>query len=132
LTREISQWVDEAGNRTLAMKVHAEKISDTVQLMHAGRLLIVAGTAAGLSLAELWATHLRLMVYPVQVILADPAQAAPVKRQLERDISDNWKCPCRRVGPRLAGPLLSVAADVGQAQPQTPRTPHCCPRGRRV
>ncbi|MCJ7549887.1 MAG: hypothetical protein MUQ30_09430 [Anaerolineae bacterium] len=89
MTREISQWVDGAGNCTLAMKVDAEKISDTVQPMHAGRLLIVAGTAAGLSLAELWTTHLWLVVCPVQVILADPAQAAPVKRQLEWDISDN-------------------------------------------
>jgi beta-galactosidase GanA len=26
-----------------------------------------------------------------------------VKRRLERDISDNSKCPCHRVGPRLAG-----------------------------
>jgi len=112
LIGEINQLIDEAGNRTLDMKVDAEKISEIVHLMRAAQRIIVTGTAAGLSLAELWATHLRLIGYPVQVTPADPAQAALALRDVGQ--GDLIIAIALGLAPGMElGPLLSVAADLG-------------------
>lgn len=109
---EVARLIGEASNRTLDMKVDAEKISEIVQLTRDAQRIIVTGTAAGLSLAKLWATHLQLIGYPVQVTPADPAQAALALRDVGQGDLIIAIALGLASGSEL-GPLLSVAADLG-------------------
>jgi DNA-binding MurR/RpiR family transcriptional regulator len=82
---EVSRLLDELSNRLLDMKVDADQMAQIVDLAHDAHRIVVTGTAAGLNLAELWATHLRLLGMPVEYTPADPAQAALVLRDLGPD-----------------------------------------------
>ncbi|MGC9348718.1 MAG: MurR/RpiR family transcriptional regulator [Anaerolineae bacterium] len=79
---EVSRLIDELSNRLLDMKVDADQMTEIVNLAREARRIVVTGTAAGLCLAELWATHLRLLGMHVEYTPADPAQAALVLRDL--------------------------------------------------
>ncbi|MBN1249469.1 MAG: MurR/RpiR family transcriptional regulator [Anaerolineae bacterium] len=112
LAGEISQLIDEASNRTLDMKVDAEQIAQIAKSIRAARRILITGTSAGLSLAELWTTHLRLIGYPVEVSPADPAQAALALKELGPGDLVIAIALGLASGTEL-GPLLAVAAELG-------------------
>lgn len=112
LAGEISQLIDEASNRTLDMKVDAEQIAEIAKRIRAASRILVTGTAAGLSLAELWTTHLRLIGYPAEVSPADPAQAALALNEVGPGDLVMAVALGLASGTEL-GPLLAVAAELG-------------------
>jgi DNA-binding MurR/RpiR family transcriptional regulator len=82
---EVSLLIDEISTRILDMKVEAARIGDIVQTLSRAHRVIITGTAASANLAELWATHLRLIGLEADYVPPDPARVGLCLRDLDAE-----------------------------------------------
>lgn len=112
LQGELTQLLDELSIRILDMKVDAAKLSQVVALIRDARRIVITGTASGLGLAEMWATHLKLIGRSVESVPADPSRTALALRDLGPEDLLIVIAVGLAPGTQL-GPVLQAAAERG-------------------